>query len=57
LELEYAEVKSMFGDIGTASVRAEKILGFFKSPEINQTLQEVIRISQEFLGVFKETTR
>lgn len=57
LELEYAEVRGMFGDIEAAKDRAGKIVGFFQSPEINQTLQEVILISQEFHALSGETSK
>lgn len=57
LELEYAEVRGMFGDIGAAKDRAAKIVGFFQSPAINQTLQEVILISQEFHTISGETSK
>ncbi|MGE5578450.1 MAG: hypothetical protein ACM3WU_00270 [Bacillota bacterium] len=57
LELEYAEVKGMFGDIGAAKDRAAKIVGFFRNPQINETLQDVILISQEFQALPGETNK
>lgn len=57
LELEYAEVLGMFGEIDEAVSRASKIVGFFQSPEINAALKDVILVAQEYQATATGKTR